>query len=590
MDDQQHKKIELKIHGMHCASCEVLIERKFKKIPGVEKVNVNHTNGCAEIYCSQDPNVAELDNAVKDNGYRVTLWNDANQHNNLKQSINPHKNSSKDYIQIGAIFLIVVSLYLLFKQLGLVPNLGLSNNMSYGFIFLIGLVAAMSTCIAVTGGLLMAVAAKYNEQNASSDGWTRFKPTLYFNVGRVVSYTVLGGVVGGLGSFLTLSPRVNGIVSIVASLVMIILGFQLLKLFPWLSRFQPRIPKFIGHKIHGIGDSQNKLAPFMLGAGTFFLPCGFTQALQLYVLSKGDPVVGALTMLAFSLGTLPALLSLSAISSFVKGTIQSYFLKFAGVVVILLGFFNVSNGLTLAGFDFNLASAIQRNNGSAVLAAATENTNVKVVDGKQIVQMKVSGLSYTPHQFTVLQGVPVEWQIDGTEAQGCAQVITVPSLGITEYLPKQGIKTIQFTPQQPGAISFSCTMGMTTRGSAFVVVPNTKGVVAAKTGPENTQSPTGECDPTISDCNVQKVTIEISKERGIYPNVITVKKGTPVEVNIDAKIQLNGCMSTMVIPKYNKAHFLALGESKFLFTPTKTGSVPFTCSMGGGMGRFEVID
>lgn len=588
MTNQQQKKVELKIHGMHCASCEVLIERKFKKVAGVEKVNVSHTNGRAELYCMREPNVTELDNAVKGNGYRVSLWNDTDKQKGFEKGIQGHKNTPKDYMQIGAIFLIVVALYLIFKQFGLVPNLGLSSNMSYGFIFLIGLVAALSTCIAVTGGLLVAVAAKYNERNPSADGWTRFKPTLYFNLGRVVSYTVLGGVVGGLGSVLTISPRVNGIVSIVASLVMIILGFQLLKLFPWLSRFQPAIPKFIGHKVHGIGDSNSRFAPFMLGAGTFFLPCGFTQALQLYVLSKGSVTVGALTMFFFVIGTLPALLSLSALSSFIKGTFQQYFLRFAGVVVILLGFFNVNNGLNLIGVN---AYAPFSFGGETKVLAASDATNVQIVNGKQIVQMKVVGLSYSPYQFVVYQGVPVEWQIDGTQAEGCAQVITAPSIGITEYLPKDGIKTITFTPQKLGTLSFSCTMGMTTQGAAFTVVPNTKGIVAAKTDQASTQSSGGGCDPKTTSCpEVQKVSLEVSHERGIYPQLLTVKKGAPVELTIDDQVPLGGCMAVWLIPKYNVTIPMKVGTVKANFTPTETGTIAMTCSMGGRMAQIEVTD
>ena len=450
---------------MHCASCEVLIERKFKKVAGVQKVTVSHTSGQAELYCSFNPDMNQLDASIKDQGYSV-----------LSQS-GECKNTSKDYLQIGAIFLIVVAVYLVFKQLGLVPNLGISENMSYGFIFLIGVVAATSTCLAVTGGLLLSVAAKYNEQNPHLDGWGKFKPTLYFNVGRVVSYAVFGGLVGALGSVLTLSPQVNGVVTIVASFVMIILGLQLLKLFPWLSRFQPKMPKFLGHKIHDISDSDNKAAPFLLGAGTFFLPCGFTQALQLYVLSKGDFTTGALTMLVFALGTLPALLSLSALSSFIKGAFQQHFLRFAGIIVVLLGIFNVNNGLTLTGINFAFAAGPQTNN-SSILGAS--DPNVQIVGGKQIVKMKVIGLSYSPHTFTVAKGIPVEWYIDGSQAEGCAQVITVPSLGITEYLSQKSVKVITFTPESTGKIPFSCTMGMTTRGSAFTVVENTQGIVAAE--------------------------------------------------------------------------------------------------------------
>lgn len=583
--EQNLKKINVQINGMHCASCEVLIERKFKKVAGVEKVNVSHTNGLAELYCSSNPDFEQLSASIKDNGYTVS---EPNKKNTSFIQNGERVNTPKDYLQIGAIFLIVVAGYLVLKQLNLVPSLGISDNMSYGFVFLIGLVAATSTCLAVTGGLLLSVAAKYNEQNPHLDGWDKFKPTLYFNIGRVVSYTVLGGVIGALGSVLTLSPRVNGIVTIIASAVMIILGLQLLKIFPWLSRFQPKIPKLLGHKVHEMSDSNSKAAPFLLGAGTFFLPCGFTQALQLYVLSKGDVTTGALTMLAFSLGTLPALLSLSALSSFIKGAFQQHFLRFAGVVVVLLGIFNVQNGLTLTGINFAFAAGPKAD--GSVLAAT--DPNVQIVGGKQIVNMKVTGLGYSPHTFTVVKGVPVEWHIDGTQAEGCAQVITVPSLGITEYLSQQTEKVVTFTPQSTGQIPFSCTMGMTTRGSAFTVVENTQKIQPAKTsGVVSGANTTSGCNPEIMNCvEAQKVSLEVSRERGVYPQLLTVKKNVPVELTVNSQVPLGGCMSVWVIPKYDVTIPMKVGTTTANFTPTEAGTVDIACSMGGRMAQISVTN
>jgi len=581
---QPLKKVKLKIHGMHCASCEVLIERKFKKVSGVENVRVSHHNGKAELFCSSDPNIRELDSLVKEDGYRVSLWE------NHHQVVHPetHKNTWKDYFQIGAIFLIIVASYLILKEFNLIPNLGISDNMSYGFVFLIGLVAAMSTCLAVTGGLLLAVAVKYNERFPYLTGIQKLKPHLYFNIGRIASYTVLGGAVGALGSVLTFSPRATGFMTIAVSFVMIIFGFQLLHLFPWMRRFQPKMPKFLAHKIHDLSGKDNKSAPFLLGASTFFLPCGFTQALQLYVLAKGDITTGALTMLAFSLGTLPALMSLSAISSFAKGAFQKYFLKFAGVAVVMLGFFNINNGIALTGSNFSLASVLQASGNSTV--NQQEELSATIVDGKQIVDMRVVGLSYSPHQFTVAHGIPVEWRIDGSQAEGCAQVVSVPKLGIVKYLSPNAPTIINFTPQELGTIGFSCTMGMTTRGSAFKVVPNATGIVGSQAEDQPPQN-TSECNPEFANCvEAQKVSIEVSRERGIYPRSVTVKKGVPVDLSIDTKVPLGGCMSVWVIPEYNVTIPMKVGVNKTSFTPTQTGTIAMTCSMGGRMAQIEVIN
>lgn len=589
---QPLKKVKLKIHGMHCASCEVLIERKFKKIPGVEKVHVSHHDGKAELYCSADPNIRELDNAVKSDGYRVSHWENHHQAVGPEQNrrmVHPetHKNTWKDYFQMGGIFLVIVSVYYILRQFDLLPTIAISEHMNYGVVFLIGLFAAVSTCIAVVGGLLLAVAEKFNESHPELSGIQKFRPHLYFNAGRIVGYTGFGAAVGGLGSVLTLSPQVNGYLTILVSVVMLLLGFQLLHLFPGLRRFSPKMPKFIGHKVHDLSTKDSKGAPFVLGASTFFLPCGFTQALQLYVLASGDWKIGALTMLVFSLGTLPALVSLSAITSFAKGAFQRHFLKFAGVLVVLLAIFNINNGFALAGVNFNLASVFKSDNGTAV-ASATPTT--QIVEGKQIVDMTVSGYSYTPSKFTVVQGVPVEWRIDGRNAVGCGQVLVMPTLGISKYLSSEGITTITFTPTETGTIPFNCSMGMMTRGAAFTVVPNSTGIVGVPVQAE-TGNASGLCDPTIASCpEAQKVSIEVSRERGVYPSSLTVKKGVPVDLAIDSKVPLGGCMSVWVIPEYNVTIPMKVGINKASFTPTKTGTVAITCSMGSRMAQLNVIN
>ena len=368
-------------------------------------------------------------------------------------------NTARDYLEIGGIFLILAALVFAFRHFDLLPRgFSVSDTMGYGLVFLIGLVASVSSCIAVTGGLLVALAAKYNEVTDTRPGLQRLKPLIYFNAGRIISYTLLGGAVGALGSALTLSSEVTGILTIVASAVMILLGIHMLRLFPSASRLLPRMPKIFGNKIHDLSTMDIRGGAFLLGAATFFLPCGFTQALQLYVLAKGSFAVGALTMLAFSLGTLPALLSLSAVSSFARGAFQKHFLKVAGAAVIVLGLMNIQYGLVLTGSDL------------AANQTATANPSVGIVDGKQVAVMRIVDLDYIPNRFTVEQGVPVEWRIDASEAAACGRFLLAPRLGIRKLLSSNSTTTISFTPTDIGDFAFNCGMGMMTPGSAITVV------------------------------------------------------------------------------------------------------------------------
>jgi len=397
-------------------------------------------------------------------------------------NIHPAQNSSRDYVEIGAAFLIIVAILLVLGQLDLLPNqFGVSETMSYGLVFVVGLVASVSSCIAVTGGLLVAVAAKYNEASTALTPMQRIRPHIYFNAGRILSYTLLGGAIGALGAALTLSPEINGVLTLVASAVMILLGLQMLRLLPALTRFLPTMPKSVSHFIHDLAERDANGGAIVLGAATFFLPCGFTQALQLYVLAKGSFAVGALTMLAFSLGTLPALLSLSALSSLASGNVQRHFLKFAGAAVIVLGIANIQYGLVLTGSAMNVASVTAdavppTAEAPAPMAAAQDRqADNQVKSDKQVVVMRIDGFSYIPNRFSVMQGVPVEWRIDASEAAACGRFLLAPGLGIRKLLSDRSTTMITFVPQQAGEFGFNCGMGMMTPGSKFTVVPNARG-------------------------------------------------------------------------------------------------------------------
>jgi len=372
------------------------------------------------------------------------------------------KSGVRDYVEIAGIFLILAAVYFALRQIDVLPQgFSFSEHVGYGLIFLIGLAASVSTCAAVTGGLLLAVAAKFNDAHARQTRAEKFRPHIYFNAGRVISYAILGGAIGALGMSLDLSPTANGILMLVASAVMIGIGLQMLGLLP-LGWLRLKMPTAFSQKINALAASRSSGGMFLLGAATFFLPCGFTQALQLYVLAQASIVTGAVTMFVFALGTLPALISISAISSFASGVLQRHALKVAGVAVLFLGLINLQPGLMLVGSNAELASLtpVDRAN----------DRRAQIVDGIQTVEMKVVGLSYEPHQFVVTRGVPVMWRIEAGEAEGCGRVLIAPKASVRKLLSATATNVITFIPEDAGEISFNCGMGMMTPDSKFVVV------------------------------------------------------------------------------------------------------------------------
>lgn len=437
---------------MTCASCELLLERKLKAVPGVTHVDVDYKSGAVRITAMVDalPSFERISSVVQKAGYSVVEGNAPS-----VSSMSPDK---RKWMEIGGALIIILAGYKLlqvFDLVSLAPST--SGALSMGGIFIIGLVAGTSSCLAVTGGLLLGLAAKHNELHQAETPWQRFRPLLRFNAGRLASYFLFGGIIGILGQSIMLNSKVTGYMNILVALIMLYLALSILEIIPKGS-FPIRPPKRLSRWIAGLSESEHPTAPFALGAFTFFLPCGFTQSLQLVALASGGFLPGAITMSVFALGTLPSLIGLSAVASTVQGAGSRLFLRFAGVLVFMLALFNLNSGFALTGIN---SESFLRNPTPAV------GSGPALVDGVQQVSMKVTRYGYEPGNITIKAGIPVRWAVDGEGAQGCTSQLVIPDLNIMKSLSR-GQNIIEFTAPSPGQLAFSCSMGMV-RGSFTVL-------------------------------------------------------------------------------------------------------------------------
>lgn len=442
------------ISGMTCASCELLLEKKLKAVHGVKAADVDHKTGTARITARADslPSFERIASVIEKAGYTVM---DAGAPPSIS-SLSPDK---RKWMEIGGALIIIFALYQIlqaFDIVSLAPST--SGALSLGGIFLIGLVAGTSSCLAVTGGLLIALAAKHNEMHQAETPWRKFRPLLHFNIGRLVSYFILGGLVGVLGQSITLSTRMSGYMNIFVAFIMLYLALSILEIIPRGS-FPIRPPKKLSRWIANLSESDHPAAPFTMGAFTFFLPCGFTQSLQLAALASGSFLTGGLMMFIFALGTLPSLLGISAISSTATGGFSRIFLRFSGALVLILALFNLNSGFALTGIDLSRAFATDNGNQAASLPS--------VRNGVQEVSMAVTRYGYEPSNLTIKAGLPVRWKVDGSGAAGCTSIMTIPSLNISQAL-RSGENVIEFTAPQKGQLAFMCSMGMV-RGSFTVI-------------------------------------------------------------------------------------------------------------------------
>jgi uncharacterized protein len=231
----------------------------------------------------------------------------------------------------------------LVQEMG-VGKLITASRMGYGVAFGVGLVASVSSCVAVVGGFALSLSAFYAKEG------DRVVPQVLFHAGRLVGFFVLGGVMGMLGAGFQPGRLGSLVLGVAVGGVMILLGAGLLDVFPGLRRWQPVLPDMVGQRVRQMRGLHRGLIPLAAGVITFFLPCGFTQTMQLYTLTTGNFLTGALTMFCFALGTFPvlALLSFSPLELGRKGRSGAFF-KAAGMIVIFFGIYNLLNSLAAYG-------------------------------------------------------------------------------------------------------------------------------------------------------------------------------------------------------------------------------------------------
>lgn len=434
------------IKGMHCRSCEILIEDELKGIKGVSSVDISHRTGSATIHFEgKHLNHGDVVHAVKQAGYEL----------GTNEKLPFFSKNAQDYSELGMGVVVLSLVYFIAKELGIFNlNLVASNNFSsLPVVLLVGLTAGVSTCMALVGGLVLGVASRFAQEHPTASMKEKFTPHLYFNVGRVVSFFILGGIIGFIGSFFQMSPSFMGLMIILVGISMIYLGLQLTNIFPQLTGSSITLPKWIS-KALGISTRQDSSyshrSALSLGALTFFVPCGFTQAIQLYAMTTGSFITGALTMSVFAVGTAPGLLSLGGLTSFIKGKSSGLFFKIVGLTVIAMALFNISNGLTLAGV---------KKSGQSQIKEQKNDPNVKMENGVQVVRMEQNAQGYYPDVFTVKKGVPVKWIVKSVYPYSCASSLVVQKLNIRTTLTEKE-QVFEFTPKETGEIPFSCSMGM----------------------------------------------------------------------------------------------------------------------------------
>lgn len=336
MELPTQKTLTFHVRGMHCNACIVMTENALMEVSYVSFAKSSLQYHRVEITGvfpdKHESEIAkELSQVLEKHGYSLSTQRQI------------HDARWSEFKIAAPLAFSVIALFVVLQKIGIV-NFVTTDSVSLGMAFVIGIIASLSTCMAVVGGLLLSLSATF-----AKDGYP-MKPHILFHVGRLVSFFVLGGVIGMVGSAFQLNAVATFIVSLIIALAMLTLGINLLDIFPWAKKLQPSMPRLFSRYVFSASRMNHILMPLLVGVATFFLPCGFTQSMQLFTLSTGSFVYGGVTMFIFALGTLPVLSLISFSSLSIQQNSKSgIFFKTAGLVVIMFATFNLINSFVAIG-------------------------------------------------------------------------------------------------------------------------------------------------------------------------------------------------------------------------------------------------
>ncbi len=447
------KVLRLSVSGMTCAHCETRVSKAAKSIRGVTGAKASFSRRILEV--TYDPDKADgagiaasVTQAVEREGYKVL----------------GAQKERQPVAKVIPVALILLALYFIlrytvgFDFFGYIPKI--DSTISLSALFVTGVFTSVH-CIAMCGGINLSQSVSTGENKKTS-----LRGPILYNLGRVVSYTAIGAVVGGIGSVLFLSETAKAVILSVAALGMLLMGLGMLGWLPWW--LVPRTPAFLSKPLGKAGAGKG---PLLVGLLNGFIPCGPLQAMQLYALATGSALTGALSMLLFSLGTVPLMLGAGAVFSALKGKFSYVIQRVSAVLVVFFAVVMAASAFRLLGAR-PAETAADAPRSAAATAKQEEASNslyqqaldkgylpATVENGVQKVR---ADLNPSVYPFIIVQkGTPVEFTITADEESitGCNQTVVLPAYDVKKTL-KAGDNVIQFTPEKTGIVPYTCWMGM----------------------------------------------------------------------------------------------------------------------------------
>jgi sulfite exporter TauE/SafE len=349
--------------------------------------------------------------------------------------------------------------------------------------FITGLTTGGLSCLAVQGGLLATsleqqleqqldqqieqyIAARRGRRNhGSSTAQTLVRPRLalpilLFLAAKLVAYTLLGFLLGALGSVLQLTATTRAILLVAIGIFMVGNALRMLNVHPIFRYFAFEPPKFVTRYIRRKAkNGESFFAPLFLGALTVLIPCGVTQGMMAVAVGTGNALQGAALMFAFVLGTSPVFFAVAYFTMQLGRRLEKWFMRFVAVVMLVLGLVSVNSGLTLVGSPLSMTNIL-----ASAKAAQQDSTPVTLPQSDGVnLYLSAANNGYAPRVLNARADTAISLNVVTARTYSCARDFVIPALGIERLLPESGTVTISIPAQPAGTrMRFTCSMGMYT--------------------------------------------------------------------------------------------------------------------------------
>lgn len=405
-------------------------------------------------------------------------------------SRNRNRKSSIDpviLIALGIVFLTIAIVMIIFQKntydVNISNNSGAISQLAVAFIT--GLTTGGLSCLAVQGGLLASSLAHqieqdYLEQAAHAERRKQRSkknqlaprassafPIFLFLVAKIVAYTLLGALLGLVGSYLTLSPVTRAILMILIGVFMLGNALRMFNVHPIFRYFSIEPPKFITRYIRRTAKGTDTVTPLFLGALTVFIPCGVTQAMMAAALGTSSVAMGAALMFAFTVGTSPVFFIVAYLTTELGARLEKFFMRFAAAVVLILGLVTINGGLNVLGSPLSFQNLtrglLPSNSGPAPVAQVPQ---ASFAEGDVVLYVQNEG--YFPQTISAPAGKNFTLNLVTDQTYSCARDFVIPALDYYELLPDTGTVQVNIPAQEKGnTLFFTCSMGMYTGQIVF---------------------------------------------------------------------------------------------------------------------------